>query len=252
VNPTLRRLLRLFAPVGPRPARMLDGFVDSLLQTYENCRAGLTDETLLAGSKGVFAFFSALYDKERPRLREIVRIHEMALSDRAREELFAGVDEHVRNVVIPAYVRLAGRFTARERNDFYLTPEGLHAVERVGWGAAGIALGAFLVWAPFIPIWGKEWVLVFAVGGLVFPNVRRFLALRRYQAELNRLVARADDEIWRMDLGLMTRLATLGAPGTAVSPDAGEVLGTGGELLPGASDERPLPPPRQKVGQGGG
>jgi hypothetical protein len=89
-----------------------------------------------------------------------------------------------------------------------LTPEALHGFERLGWGAVGVALGAFVVWAPFIPIWSKEWVLVFGVGGLVFPTLRRYLALRHYQSGLNDLVARTDDEIWRLDLGYMTSAAT--------------------------------------------
>jgi len=114
------------------------------------------------------------------------------------------VDERIRKVVLPAYARLASSFTPRERNDFYLTREELHGVERVAWSALGMALGAFVVWAPFIPLWSKEWVLVFAVGGFVFPSLRRYFALRRYQNELGYLVARTDDEIWRLDLDFMT------------------------------------------------
>ncbi len=36
------------------------------------------------------------------------------------------------SVVIPAYVRTTFRFTPRERNDFYLTEESIHALERIG------------------------------------------------------------------------------------------------------------------------
>jgi hypothetical protein len=194
------RLARLLG----RPARShaaLDGFVDSLLQTFENSRPGLTSEMLAKG--GVEAFFRDLYEKEVPLLRERVGglVH---LSKAEQEELFQRVDERIRKVVLPAYARLASGFTPRERNDFYLTPEGLHGVERVAWGALGVALGAFVVWAPFIPLWSKQWVLVFAVGGFVFPGVRRYFALRRYRDELDDLVARTDDETWRLDFGFMT------------------------------------------------
>jgi hypothetical protein len=72
------------------------------------------------------------------------------------------------------------------------------------WGALGIALGSFVIWAPFIPIWSKEWVLPFTIAGLIFPNIRRFLMMRRYERELNQLVSRADREIARIDTAYLT------------------------------------------------
>jgi hypothetical protein len=181
---------------------MLDGFVDSLLQTFENCRPGLSEDTIRTG--GTAAFFVDLYEKEVPRLREQIRRTQTHLSEAEREDLFHRVDDRIRRVVLPGYARLTASFTSRERNDFYLAPEALHGAERLGWGVLGLLLGGFVVWAPFIPIWSKEWVLVFAIGGLLFPSLRRVFALRRYQNELDQLVNRTDDEIWRMDLNLIT------------------------------------------------
>ncbi len=104
---------------------MLGGFVDSLLQMFENCRPGLTDEILRAGPAGVERFFLDLYEKERGRLSETIQ-QEQHLSVDDRRELFERVDDRIRKVVVPAYVRVATRFTPRERNDFYLAPEPLH------------------------------------------------------------------------------------------------------------------------------
>jgi hypothetical protein len=191
---------------GPSPRGMLNGFVDSLLQSFENHRAGLSNDI---DRREAEAFFLALYEKEAPHLRDTVRQGELALPEASRDTFFAEVDDYVRRVVVPAYARLAGPFTRRERNDFYLTPESLHGLERVGFGVLGMLLGLFVVWAPFIPLWSKEWVLVFVIAGLVFPNLRRFLALRRYESEINRLVLRADDEIWRKDLAYVTAGAHL-------------------------------------------
>ena len=203
----MRRLARLLATPAAEH-RSLDGFVDSLLQTFENSRPGLTSEMLEQGE--VEPFFRDLYEKEIDGLRE--KIAQLShLSEDERQQLFQRVDERIRKVVLPAYARLASGFTPRERNDFYLTKEALHALERLAWGALGVVLGAFIVWAPFIPIWSKEWVLVFGVGGLVFPGLRRYLALRRYQHELNDLVARTDDEVWRLDLGYLTAAWERGA-----------------------------------------
>jgi hypothetical protein len=212
------RFLRVMGLKGAPPKRMLDGFVDSLLQTFENCRPGLSEETIAAG--GAEGFFVDLYEKEVPRLREMTRRSQTHLTEAERDELFRRVDERVRKVVLPGYARLTSAFTTRERNDFYLAPEAFHGAERLGWGVAGLLLGGFVVAAPFIPLWSKEWVLVFATGGLLFPNIRRVFALRRYEAELNQLVTRTDDEIWRMDLALITAAAARERGELAVLPGA--------------------------------
>ncbi len=196
----MRRLARLFV-TSAAEHQTLDGFVDSLVQTFENSRPGLTAEMLAKAA--VEPFLRDLYLKEVDRLHEKVAQLTHLSADEQRQ-IEDRIDERIRKVVIPAYARMAAAFTPRERNDFYLTRESLHTLERLGWGALGVALGAFVVWAPFIPLWSKEWVLVFGLGGLVFPSLRRYLALRRYQHELNDLVARTDDEIWRLDLGFLT------------------------------------------------
>jgi len=213
----LARLARLFSkPASGRGT--LEGFVDLLLQTFENSRPGLTGEMLAEGR--VEGFFRELYEKEIRSLREKIA-HLGHLSAEEQEELFQRVDERIRRVVLPAYARLASGFTPGERNDFFLTPETVHGLERLGWAVVGVVLGALVVEAPFIPLWSKEWVLVFGVGGFVFPTARRYFALRSYQRQLNDLVARTDDEIWRLDLGYLTAAWERGAlPGTrqAASP----------------------------------
>lgn len=245
----LQRLARLFSPGKPRDQRVLEGFVDSLLQSFENYRAGLGDEMLRGPESKLADYFLELYQKEAGRLPSVVDLACAHLSKQARQEMRRKTDELIRRVVIPAYARLTQRFTRRERNDFYLTAEALHGVERIGWAVAGILLGSFVVWAPFIPLWSKEWVLVFALGGLVFPNIRRVLALRRYVSELNGLVGRTDDEIWRLDLGYMTseQAAALSTSAEAEGEDRLTAR------LAEAEGQAETPPPAQKpVVRGGG
>jgi len=234
---TFRAIVRSI--LGQRPtARMLSGFVDSLLQTFENCRPGLTDAALKEPSATVDRFFAALYEKEKPRLEELVAIEHAHLSEPARRELVERIDSRIREVLIPAYARLARRLTLRERNDFYVSAGAWHGLERIGFAAAGMALGAFVVWAPFIPIYAKEWVAVFALGGLVYPELRRVLAFRRYAAELEGLVARTDDEIFRMDLTLLTQ-------GSVRDPVVGDAAAA---ARPHAVSER-TPPPKGRQGE---
>ena len=211
--------------------RALDGFVDSLLQSFENCRPGLNDHLLGAQGEAPEAFFTGLYEKEIPRLKDTIRREESLLDAPTWEAFFRKVDDLIRKVVIPAYVRLAVRFTPRERNAFYLAPEPFHGLERFGWAVAGVAVGALVILAPFIPLWSKEWIIPFMLAGLVFPNVRRFLIVRQYEAELNRVVARADDEIARIDSHYLTdgepAAVSLAAPGAARAAQAQKTL-TGG------------------------
>jgi hypothetical protein len=60
-----------------------------------------------------------------------------------------------------------------------------------------------VIWAPFIPIWEKEWIIPFMLAGLFFPNIRKYLSLRKYERELNQLVARADRELGRIDIAYL-------------------------------------------------
>jgi len=205
----LGRAFLAFRPASARSPGPLDGFVDSLVQKLENCRVGLTDETLAHGAVGVEAWATALYEEESARLRDTIRLEEPHLTREAREELFRKVDDLVRKVVVPGWVRLAGSFTPRERKGFYGLAEPLHGVERACWAVLGMGLGFFVVWAPFIPVWSKEWVLPFTVGGLVFPELRRWFSFRRYEGDLNQLVTRADREIARVDLAYLTETTSV-------------------------------------------
>lgn len=200
----LGRAFPALRPVAVRVPGPLDGFVDSLVQKLENCRPGLTDELLAKGPAEVDAWAESLYAEEVPRLKDAIRTEEPHLTREAREELFRKVDELVRKVVLPGWVRLASRFTPRERNGFYGLAEPLHGVERALWALLGMGLGFLVVWAPFIPLWSKEWVLPFTVGGLVFPELRRWFSFRTYERELNEVVSRADREIARIDLAYLT------------------------------------------------
>lgn len=186
-------------------------FIDRLVQTFEDRRPGIADEAIESGESACERFFLEVYGKESPRLQRLIQDMEHLAPD-AREALFTEVDRLIRSVVIPAYLRLTVRFTPKERNDFYVVREGLHALERIGWGVAGMALGAFAVWAPFIPLWSKEWVLPFVITGLLFPNIRRYFAFRRYEKHLNELVARADREAARIDVSYLLSDSTKARP----------------------------------------
>ena len=244
---------RALAGFRPRRApQALDGFVDSLVQSFENCRDGLSDEALKTGK--VEAYFRARYQPERDRLADILRLNPL-LGDEARADLFERVDRLVAEVLVPAYARLASRHTRGERNDFYHSGPRLHGLERVGFALAGAVVGAFVIWAPFIPLWEKEWILPFFVAGLVYPELRRSWRVRRYERELNRLVARTDAEIDRIDVSYLLRPSPEGRdrmpaaePPTTAGPPGGPErtkpaadIGEGNEKWSRSQGSRRLP-----------
>ena len=174
---------------------VLGGFVDELVQKLENCRAAMPEGL---APEAVERYVNDLYEAERPRLHEAVQALAPIIDAPALEQEETELDALLRRVLIPAYCRTAAKMTRRERNDFYLAREGLHGLERLGWLSGGIIAGAFVVWAPFIPIWSKEAVLPFALAGLFFPELRRFFAYRRYTKDVNTLVGKIEIEVQRL------------------------------------------------------
>jgi hypothetical protein len=195
----LQRAFALFRQ--PRGPRALDGFVDSLVQSFENCRSGLSEEAIRRG--GAEAYFRARYEAERARLPDVVRLENPHLDEAARAALVERVDRLVSEVVIPGYVRVAVQFTDRERRDFYHVPSAFRVLERVGFALAGVLVGWLVIKAPFIPLWSKEWILPFFLSGLVYPELRRVFQVRRYGTDLERIVADADAEIGRIDVSYL-------------------------------------------------
>jgi hypothetical protein len=183
---------------------MLDGFVASILQSFENCRAGLSDEAAREGGSRAEAFFRDLYERERERLGPAAAA-QAHLAPAARAELQARVDALARNVLLPAYTRLACAHTVGERKGFYAAPPSLRELERLGFALLGLVLGALAVYAPFIPVASPLWMIASTVGGFAFPNIRGALARRRYREAIAGLQADADREILRLDADLSLR-----------------------------------------------
>ncbi len=223
----LQRAFAVLRP--PRGPGALDGFVDSLVQSFENCRAGLTEEAIRAG--GAEAYFRARYESARARLPDVVRQENPHLQEAARAVLVERVDRLVSDVVIPAYVRVATRFTDGERRDFFHVPPGLRLLERAGFALLGAALGWLAIRAPFIPLWSKEWIFPFFLSGLVYPELRRIFQIRRYGAEVNRIVADADAELARIDVSYLLH------PGAEASGPRGQ----GGEAWSRSQERKGQP-----------
>ncbi|MBI2376036.1 MAG: hypothetical protein HYV07_18730 [Deltaproteobacteria bacterium] len=187
------------------PSSSLGVFVDGLMQTFEDRRSGLDEATLSSSDEKVTAFFVGIYENERPRLRATIAELESHLTPDAQAALLDELDALLAKVVIPAYARACRTFTRHERNDFFYSGPSTHALERIALAIAGILVGLFVITVPFIPLWAKEWIIPFMIAGLLFPELRRWASIRRYEARLNDLVARADREISRLDASYLLR-----------------------------------------------
>lgn len=195
------------------PTTAVGQWVDRLLQGFENRRTALPGDVT---EERVRAFYAEHLEAELPALREAARQSGEALAPAAAQALVQESETLARRVVLPGYVRLAARYTRRERNDFYRLSEGLHGLERAGLALAGMLLGLLVVWAPFIPLWSKEWVAVFVVGGLLYPELRRWLAARAYERDVNALVHSADREASRLALGHLLSAPAVDEPSVSL------------------------------------
>jgi hypothetical protein len=252
VSGLLRRAwVLLRGSLGPRGGYALNGFFEQLLQKFEDSRSGLS-AAMLADPAQAARFFLDLYEREVPRLRGALRAHAPHLTPGDRARLEADADAHVRRVVLPTYVRLATAFTASERNGFYLLGPGLHGLERVVWAAGGLLLGAFIVWAPFIPIWSKEIILPLGIAGLLFPNLRQVLSIRRYEGELNQLLIHTDREMDRLDLAFLgvAEPAGLGPATLAGGVAAAGAASSEADTEPVEGEEEAATRPEGRVEQG--
>ncbi len=188
----------------------LGRFIDTLLQSFEDRRLGLKDQALTA--EAAEPFFASIHDQEGSRLRAALREADPHLSEEDRTALQTEVDEFVRRVLVPGYARLAAPFTGRERNDFFLARGATRAFERIACVGGGTLVGVLVVWAPFIPLWSKEWIWLFAIAGLFVPETRRYLAFRRYGREVNELSARSARELERLREAYLLREEKIDGP----------------------------------------
>src|SRR5260370_38296741 len=88
----------------------LGGVLDSLLQTFENCRPGLTDDILRWGESAVKKYFAEIYEQEWPRLKESVCSAKPHLTGPTAEAFLAELDGLCRRAVIPPNPHEALRF----------------------------------------------------------------------------------------------------------------------------------------------
>jgi hypothetical protein len=145
-----------------------------LLADLERARPGFPDDE--AG------FREAVRTRLRTRLDDLRAIHpvldEPALRRRAEKE--------IETVLVARYVAFAHRQNQLEKKGGGGWRGG-DAVSRIVLGLTGLAVGGFVVWAPFIPIWEKSVPFMFMIAAPFIPDMQKAWFLRRHMNKLEEL-----------------------------------------------------------------
>jgi len=101
---------------------------------------------------------------------------------------FAALAQEILDVVPVEWQRAAGPFTRLEQSGFG-SWRGGDLTARLVYVFAGLMLGGFMLWAPFIPIWEKWFPFALSVAAFFLPDATRIWHRRRYARQLGAIVA---------------------------------------------------------------
>lgn len=191
-----------FPQFSHRPESILGALTRDLLADLERVRPGLD-----AGSEDDMA--AQLTPRLQVRLAELYRESYAAADEPAPSPTGAAASEggpapptqldlyrrEVEQILLPRYAALALRQNRIDRAPVQLGGSA-DVFNRTFWGLLFGALGAFVVWAPFIPIWEKWIPFAAAALAVVFssalPDVHRRLLRRRHEVSLLALLLDMD------------------------------------------------------------
>jgi len=101
---------------------------------------------------------------------------------------FEALEKEILDTVPDRWRRAARTFTRLEERGLGGWRGG-DVVARLSYGFGGLAIGGFILWAPFIPVWEKWVPFALCVGALFLPDLTRWWQRRRYAKELGQIVA---------------------------------------------------------------
>jgi hypothetical protein len=98
------------------------------------------------------------------------------------------LEKEVLHVIVPQYAEAAERITVLERTDFDVWRGGDIAA-RALFALGGLLVGSIIIAMPFIPIVEDMFAFALAVGGFLYPDLKRWMFQRRYAKRLNQILA---------------------------------------------------------------
>lgn len=107
------------------------------------------------------------------------------------EPYWRDLEREILGTALSQYAPAAAEQNRLERNGYDVWRQG-DPLARAAFAVIGLVLGGLIIAAPFIPIWEDAFAFALAVGGLLFPELRKAMFDYRHSRLLNKLIAEAD------------------------------------------------------------
>ena len=189
----------------------------AVLQECEHQRRGLAADE--AGEK--------LLEIARRKLAEIRESYEEC---GGTAPYWADLEREVLETSMPQYIPAAIEQTRLEASSYDVWRRG-DPVARALFALLGLALGGLIIAIPWIPIFEDAFAFLLALGGLLYPEIRKTAFDYRHSHLLNKLIARAEKYQYdsRIHYTSSAKLeaelgAPLASPTRAAKSEEGKVL----------------------------
>jgi hypothetical protein len=104
---------------------------------------------------------------------------------------WAGLEREVLETSMPQYIPAAIEQTRLEASSYDVWRRG-DPMARTAFALLGLALGGLIIAIPWIPIFEDAFAFLLALGGLLYPELRKTAFDYRHSRLLNKLIARAE------------------------------------------------------------
>lgn len=190
-----------------RPTTEFGALVGALLADLERLRPGISADASLDEIRRQCG------QRLRLRLPELYAEYQADTSDPDSAQQLALYQREMEQLLLPRYAALAERQNQIERRSG--RARGTDIYNRVTYAAIFFAIGVFVIWAPFIPIWDK-WIpfvlaLVAPLASPWLPDLYQMMMARRHNLALG---------ILQMDLDQAGRNLPLPPVGLPEAPRA--------------------------------
>ncbi len=123
--------------------------------------------------------------------RKLAEIHESYEECGGTAPYWTDLEREVLETSMPQYIPAAIEQTRLEAAGYDVWRRG-DPVARALFALLGLVIGGLIIAAPFIPIFEDAFAFLLALGGLLYPEIRKTAFDYRHSRLLNKLIARAE------------------------------------------------------------